>query len=965
MTSGTAPTRLVGRRRESAALAAALDALGPRKPRFVAVSGEPGIGKTRLLDELAERAEQRDCLVLRGHAAELEDDLPFALWVDALDEHVAWLGADRLRRALGDRAGELAGVLPAAAAAAAAARALPDERVRTHRAVGSLLEAVAAPRPLVLLLDDVQWADGASLELLEHLLRRPPRAQLLLGVAFRPQLPAPLLAALAVAERQGELDRLSLGPLAPADVDALIDGELAATARDELHRVSGGNPFYLLELARSAGGRAPPAPAPREAGVPPAVAAALGAEIDALGPPGRLLAQGAAVAGDPVELELAVAAAGLDEPAALTALDEAVTAGILAPTGVAREYRFRHPIVRRAVYESAGEGWRLAAHGRVAAALSAHGGSLAAQAHHLERCARPGDEAALAVLIAAGHEAAARAPAGSVRWFGAALRLLPREDAQRRLELLVPFATALAAVGRLEQALAALLEALELVPVWLLDLRVRIVAACAACENLLGRHRAAHDRLLRALADLPDSVSAAAGALQAELAADALFDTDYAAMAEWADQARTTARALGDRGLNSVAAALLCFACYGQGELRAAERARAEAATALDELPDAELAARLDAPNYLGFAEFFCERYDDAIRHLRRGIEVARAAGQGQYLLPTMVGLAHALEVRGRLREGRDTAEAAVEGARLAGNRQLTSFALVAEGWIAAMAGDLPRARAAAEEAVELLHGLDDSVLTLAAHAHTAAIFYEAGEPGRCLEEAHIAGAPDLARIEPGRRAWLQAVLARAELARRRPEGAREWLARADAGLLGLDLPLAESAVLQARALVVLEGGDAAGAAELAERAAERADRVGAAIQAARCRALAGRAHGEAGARDAAVALLGRAEMELTACGAHRLRDEAARDLRRHGQRVAGRQRRGAAGDLGRLTGREREIAELVALGRTNREIAAELFLSEKTVEGHLTNVFAKLDVATRAAVGAAVGRADAPRSGV
>jgi DNA-binding NarL/FixJ family response regulator len=180
--------------------------------------------------------------------------------------------------------------------------------------------------------------------------------------------------------------------------------------------------------------------------------------------------------------------------------------------------------------------------------------------------------------------------------------------------------------------------------------------------------------------------------------------------------------------------------------------------------------------------------------------------------------------------------------------------------------------------------------------------------------------------------------------------------------LRGLDLPLAESAVGFAHALLALERGEPAEAARLAERSAAVADAVGAAIQGARSRALAGRAHGEAGDREAAIALLTAAEAELTACGAHRFRDAAARDLRRQGRRVTARQRRGAAdGGVDRLSGREREIADLVALGRTNREIAGELFLSEKTVEGHLTNIFGKLGVSSRAAVAGVIGRA-APR---
>ena len=117
-------------------------------------------------------------------------------------------------------------------------------------------------------------------------------------------------------------------------------------------------------------------------------------------------------------------------------------------------------------------------------------------------------------------------------------------------------------------------------------------------------------------------------------------------------------------------------------------------------MPTRRLAGRLERPYYLGFAEYFCERYDDAIRHLRRGIAVSRAAGQGQFVAPMMVGLAHALEVRGRLRRRSTSPRAPSRRARLAGNRQLTSWALVAEGWIAAMTGDLERAGAAAEEAL-------------------------------------------------------------------------------------------------------------------------------------------------------------------------------------------------------------------------------------------------------------------------
>jgi DNA-binding NarL/FixJ family response regulator len=572
-----------------------------------------------------------------------------------------------------------------------------------------------------------------------------------------------------------------------------------------------------------------------------------------------------------------------------------------------------------------------------------------------------GDDEAAAVLEQAGHQAAARAPAIAARWFDAALRLLGTQggdDPFRRLGLLVPLAGALAATGRLERALDTLDEALALVE--MADLRVRLIAACAACENLLGRHDAAHARLLAALDALDDPKGSAAAALHAELAADALYDSDFDAMRGWAARAVETAKALEDRGLEALATALLCFAEYNLGNAAAADAARIESAALIDALPDDQLALRIDAPYYLGFAEYFCERYDEAIRHLRRGINLSRAVGQGQFVIPMQVGLAHALETRGRLLEAAETADAALEGARLAGNPQMIAFALVVNAWTAASLGDIDRARTIGDEAIAAIEGLDDSVLTRGTNAHLGVMWMDIGEIDRCLDSFRAVGMPDFPSIEPGRRGWMYAALARVELARGDREAARGWVERAEATLAGLGLPLADAWTRHARAAIALAGGDAAAAATLALEAAALVESIDAPLVAARCRTLAGEALAAAGRRDDAVRELQRAESELSALGAARYRDEAARELRRLGERVTARQRRGGGEGLDALSGREREIADRVAEGRTNREIGGELFLSEKTVEGHLTRIFAKLGVTSRAEVAEVIGRARA-----
>ena len=151
--------------------------------------------------------------------------------------------------------------------------------------------------------------------------------------------------------------------------------------------------------------------------VPRAVAAALAEELALLSDGGRRVLEGAAVAGDPFEPELVAAAAGVTEMTAIEALDELLRSDLVRPTDVPRRFRFRHPLVRRAVYDSSPGGWRIGAHQRSAEALAARGASAAARAHHVERSAPHGDRAAVALLREAGDEAAQRTPAGAAHWF--------------------------------------------------------------------------------------------------------------------------------------------------------------------------------------------------------------------------------------------------------------------------------------------------------------------------------------------------------------------------------------------------------------------------------------------------------------------------------------------------------------------------------------------------------------------
>src|SRR5919112_1907835 len=319
---------IVGRVQELELLDGALSDLSRGLWTAVELVGEPGIGKTRLLDELTRRADRRGALVLSGSASELERDLPFWVFVSALDDYVRGLDPRVLDVLEAEDRAELAHVLPALLGLVpSTVEPVAPQRYRTHRAVRALLERVAATRPLVLILDDLHWADPASVELLGALLLRPPQAAVLVALARRPDRPQERLTAeLDRAHGAKILARVGLGALTRSEADELLGSSISGAVASALYGESGGNPFYLEQLARAPGRvLADPGAAPRlspNLDVPPAVAATLAEELALLPETSHLVLRGAAVVGDPFEPELAAAAAGVSEVTALAAVDE-------------------------------------------------------------------------------------------------------------------------------------------------------------------------------------------------------------------------------------------------------------------------------------------------------------------------------------------------------------------------------------------------------------------------------------------------------------------------------------------------------------------------------------------------------------------------------------------------------------------------------------------------------------------
>ena len=302
-------------------------------------------------------------------------------------------------------------MLPSLGGVDGGAGALADERYRAHRAVARLLALIAEPQPLVVILDDLHWSDGASLELIAALVRRSPTGPVLLALGFRPGPAAQRLAGPLTAPT---VTRLDLAQLGPDEARQLLDGlDPAAVAAAYSH--GGGNPFYLEQLGRAAqeGGLATTdVGGEGNGGVPPAVAGAIAGELAALADAPRRLLEAAAVAGEPFEPDLAGAIAAVETDEALDALDDLLDLDLVRPTQVPRRFAFRHPLVRRAVYDSSRAGWRLAAHARAAELLAARGAQATERAHHVEQSARQGDEAAIELLLEAGRSASAARSGG-------------------------------------------------------------------------------------------------------------------------------------------------------------------------------------------------------------------------------------------------------------------------------------------------------------------------------------------------------------------------------------------------------------------------------------------------------------------------------------------------------------------------------------------------------------------------
>jgi hypothetical protein len=452
---------LIGRDAELASIRRALEVARAGSAHVVAVAGEPGIGKTRLVDEAAAEAGARGAAVVRGRAE--EEARAYGPWRAALRPLVAAASGVPARLTGEGR--------PPAEIEADAARDGEEERLRMFDAVAGLVRATTRERELFVALEDVHAADRSSLLLLGHLLQTAPDARLLVVLTYRSAELSPghaLGGLLDDVERDRRLSRVTLRGLPEAAVAHFIppETEVGSAALRELHERTAGNPFFLRELVRllAERGELHGDGATLPAIVPDRVREVVGRRLEPLEPETRDVLAIAGVVGRPFTIAGVARIGGLGRESVAHALQPALSGRLLEPRPDAPgRFGFAHAIVRDAVYDELPPALRARLHASVATvlreSLEAGGDATAAEAaHHALAAARSGadPEPAWELSLEAAREAAAlQAHAESAAHYAGALEALELgvEVAPAvRLETSLALAAATFAAGDIDAA---------------------------------------------------------------------------------------------------------------------------------------------------------------------------------------------------------------------------------------------------------------------------------------------------------------------------------------------------------------------------------------------------------------------------------------------------------------------------------------------------------------------------------
>jgi DNA-binding CsgD family transcriptional regulator len=905
---------LVGRDEELASLLALLDARN-RRCAVAVVTGEAGIGKTTLSLAAVEAAQARGSLVLSCRPAEAEAAFSFV----GLADLIGGVVPDVLpqlprpqRRAL------------EAALALSESDGPPAEEGVVAFAFLSTLRKLAVDNQLLLAIDDVQWLDAPSLAMLRFALPRLDADPVAVILTARDE--APLWLRRGVP--QARMLTIELGPLSVGALNELLRTRVGAVVpRPTLLRIweaSAGNPFFALELARALqqrGGRVDPG---EELPIPANLEELVYERVARLGSPGLEVARIVAALADPT-VRVVEAAAGRR---AETGLGDAIEARILEVEG--ERLRFTHPLLRSSVWSRATPAQRRSLHARLARLVP----SDEERARHLALATvQPSREIAAVVEQAAESVHARGAAPAAAELAELAVWLTPAEDVEDLRRRILDCADRHHEAGDGGRAIALLEQAREAAPPG--PARAAVVARLAGTvADVVSRSKAV-DLYREALGEARGDPALEAeihlnlageviateeqhhGLTHAELAVEAAshagddtlrcralatfgflhFRSGRGIPREQMEEALALERSLPEWPLNHSARSILAFQLVFSGELERARRLLEELRDALSAREDTE---ELNVLWLLSILEWRAGNWQLGARHAADSLalraQFGLEGGQPIAELPAALIAAH----QGRTEDARARSERALALAEAEGLPIAQSGHLWVLGFIELSRGDTTAALGYLERSWQLRDGVR--------------VF----EPGHRLDLADT----------------LETLIAVGEL-----EGAESKLEPWEKRAKALDRSWALAITARCRALLLAARGELVGAQAGFERALAEHARTQDPFQHGRTLLAQGATQRRAKQRGAARLALEQALAIFERVGAPLWAEKARSEMARIGGRTSSR---------GELTEAERRIATLVAEGRTNREVAAALFITEHTVEGALTRAYRKLGIRSR-----------------
>jgi DNA-binding CsgD family transcriptional regulator len=903
----------VGRTEELAAIADFLEAGVPACA--VVIEGEPGIGKSTVWQAALDAAAGRGFRTVRARPAESETKLAFSSLADllegALEDVLDGLPPPQRR------------ALDVALLIEDAGGARPDRRA-VSAGLLSVLRSLAAQEPLLVAIDDIQWLDPSSAAALEFVARRLGETPVALLLARRSsgRDDHPGLEQALPEER---LERIVLGPLGFVELNSVLQERLgtviARPVLRRIHKLSAGNPFFALELARA------PEQIEPGRGLPPTLDALLHGRIGAL----------------PEHCQHALlAAAAAFEPSADLIERVVGVSDALAPAEAARiveldhgNVHFDHPLLASAAYEAADPAKRREVHGRLAELV----GDPEECATHLAAAATGPDEAVATALEKAAARARGRgAPAAAAELSEQAAQLTPPANDTDRRRRAADAGHYHFESGDSRRALALLEEVVGQLPAGSERANAlnRLARVRSYCDDL----QVATDLFLQAAEEAGDDPLARARALEG--AATQLF-RQRRRLAEAVVHAKAAARLAREVGDGALLGEAL-----GSQLLAEATLGRVEAPATLEEALGQQAAAAseriLAQPKWTAAIARMWWDEPLVIRQMYEElIERGREIGDEGSLAYVFIMLGQADCLLGDFDQAIRDAEAAREIAEQAGQEMLVAYGLAVRALANAHRGLVAETREAAEVALALGRRTQG---TPALQVATAALgLLELSLPRREEAAARLGPLVEFARAEkicePGlTRYVVDHVEALTELGRLDDAGELLGWYEKNASRLGRPSALASSR--RCRALLAAAAGDVEESLALFEEALAAHELAPFPFDRARTLLAYGAALRRAKRKADARATLQDAVAEFERLGAARFAERARSEL----ERIGG--RRPSAGGL---TPTERQIAELVADGRSNKEVAAALFVTVKTVEANLSRIYAKLGIRSRTAL--------------